>query len=61
MSMTSHITELRRKHEVLSAEVDKALRNPGADALSITALKREKLRLKDQISRLEPSLAQPTA
>lgn len=56
MSLTSHITELRRKHEALSVEVDKAMRKPAVDALSITAMKRQKLRIKDQILRLqEPS------
>lgn len=53
MSLTSHITELRRKHEALSVEVDKALQKPGANALNITAMKRQKLRIKDQITRLE--------
>ncbi|WP_374272659.1 YdcH family protein [Paenirhodobacter enshiensis] len=57
MSMTSHITELRRKHEVLSDQVNRALKSPGADALTIAALKREKLRIKDQISRLEQPAA----
>lgn len=53
MSLTSHITELRRKHEALSAKVDAAVRSPGADDLSITDLKRQKLRIKEQINRLE--------
>lgn len=57
MSLTSHITELRRKHEVLSDRVERALKSPGEDALTIAALKREKLRIKDQISRLEQPAA----
>lgn len=53
MSLTSHITELRRKHQVLSSEVEKATRHPGMDDLLIADLKKQKLRIKEQISRLE--------
>ncbi|HEY0214176.1 MAG TPA: DUF465 domain-containing protein [Paenirhodobacter sp.] len=53
MSLTSHITELRRKHLALSQEVEKATRSPGIDDLLISELKKQKLRIKEQISRLE--------
>ncbi len=52
MSMTSHLQELRRKHEALSNRVDEAQRNPGMDRLAIVQLKKQKLRLKEEISRL---------
>ena len=52
MSLTSHLQELRRKHETLSAEVEAAERHPAADALAVTAMKRQKLKLKEEINRL---------
>ncbi len=52
MSVASHVEELRKKHRVLSEAVEKAQNSPGSSDLEITAMKREKLRLKEQISRL---------
>jgi len=52
MSLSAHVSELRRKHEALDARIAKELQSPGTDDLTITALKREKLHLKEQISRL---------
>ncbi len=52
MSVTSHVEELRRKHQVLSDAVEKAQRSPGASDLEIVAMKRQKLRIKEEISRL---------
>ena len=52
MSVTSHVEELRRKHQVLSDAVEKAQRSPGTNDLEIIAMKRQKLRLKEEISRL---------
>lgn len=52
MSVASHVEELRRKHRVLSEAVEKAQNRPASDDTEIAAMKREKLRLKEQISRL---------
>ena len=52
MSLSSHIVELKKKHETLSVEVEHAQRAPSIDRLEIADLKRQKLRLKDEISRL---------
>ncbi|MBB1490116.1 MULTISPECIES: YdcH family protein [unclassified Paracoccus (in: a-proteobacteria)] len=52
MSVQSHVAELRRKHQVLSDEVERAQRAPGTDDLSISTMKKEKLRLKEEIERL---------
>lgn len=52
MSVSSHLDELRRKHAVLEQKIETELRSPGSDDLQITEMKREKLRLKDEISRL---------
>lgn len=53
MTLTSHIAELRRKHQVLSEAVEAAQRAPGTDALSLAQMKKRKLILKEQISRLQ--------
>ncbi len=53
MSVSSHVQELRKKHEALSSQVEAAQRSPAYDALAIQEMKRRKLRLKEQIERLE--------
>jgi hypothetical protein len=53
MSLGSHITELRKKHEALASEVERAARSPGANDLEIARMKKQKLQLKEQIHRLE--------
>jgi hypothetical protein len=52
MSVSSHLVELRRKHAVLEEKIETELRSPGSHDLDIAALKKEKLRLKDEITRL---------
>ncbi|MBV0892025.1 YdcH family protein [Paracoccus sp. Z118] len=52
MSVASHVQELRRKHQTLSDAVERAQRQPGTDDLTLTEMKREKLRLKEEITRL---------
>lgn len=52
MTMTSHLQELRRKHENLSTMVEKAQRSPAMDALTIADMKKQKLRIKEEIRRL---------
>ena len=52
MSLTSHLQELKRKHQNLSEEVEQAQRSPGTDDLAIAAMKKQKLRLKEEIERL---------
>jgi hypothetical protein len=52
MSVSSHLAELKRKHEHLNIEVEEAQRAPGVDDLKISALKKQKLKLKEEIERL---------
>ena len=52
MTLSSHLQELKKKHESLSMLVEDAQRSPGADELHITDLKKQKLRLKEEIQRL---------
>lgn len=52
MSLSSHLEELRRKHQSLSEEVERAQRSPSTSDVHITELKKQKLRLKEEIQRL---------
>jgi hypothetical protein len=52
MSLNAHLTELKRKHQHLSIEVEEAQRAPGVDGLQVATLKKQKLRLKEEIRRL---------
>ena len=40
MSVSAHLTELKKKHESLGLEVEKAQRSPGIDDLHIAQLKK---------------------
>ena len=52
MSLTSHLQELRRRHKALADKVEEAQRAPGVNDLTVADLKKQKLRLKEEISRL---------
>ncbi len=52
MSVSSHLDQLRQKHEALKDRIREEERRPAVDSLEITALKREKLHIKEQIERL---------
>lgn len=57
MSLSSHLQELKKKHQVLSERVEEAQRAPGTDDLQIADLKKQKLRLKEEISRISSEMA----
>jgi hypothetical protein len=52
MSLSSHLQELKKKHQHLSEAVEAAQRAPGADDLEIARMKKQKLQLKEEITRL---------
>ena len=54
MSLSSHLQELKKKHRVLSDAVEEAQRSPGVDDLRVSQLKKQKLKLKEEITRLSP-------
>ncbi len=54
MSLSSHLQELKKKHYALSEAVEEAQRAPGVDDLRIADLKKRKLRIKEEITRLAP-------
>ena len=56
MSLASHVESLKRKHAKLEDEIAETERHPGADHIEIAAMKREKLRVKDEIEKHQGSL-----
>ncbi|MCT4557546.1 MAG: DUF465 domain-containing protein [Pelagimonas sp.] len=52
MSLSSHLHELKKKHQTLSDAVEAAQRAPGTNDLDIADMKKQKLRLKEEIERL---------
>ena len=54
MSMQNHINELSNKHRDLDNKIRHAQRRPAIDSLELTKLKREKLKLKEELSLLVP-------
>ena len=52
MSLSSHLQELKKKHQNLSTAVEEMQRSPGVDDLHVAALKKQKLRIKEEIPRL---------
>ena len=52
MSLQSHLQELQKKHKSLADEVERAQRSPGIDDLHIAELKKRKLKIKEEIARI---------
>ncbi len=52
MSLESHIDALQKEHDRLDGMIARELLHPSADDLELAHMKREKLRLKDEIFRL---------
>ena len=52
MSLQTHLTELERKHQALEREIQDAMAHPSSDDLKVAELKRRKLQLKDEITKL---------
>ncbi|MEQ1890324.1 MAG: DUF465 domain-containing protein [Alphaproteobacteria bacterium] len=56
MRLESDINELQKEHDRLDGLISRELKHPGSDDLELTHMKREKLRLKDEIARLSGAL-----
>jgi hypothetical protein len=52
MSMSSHLSELRKKHQALSDIIEEEQRRLSSDDLNIKQLKLKKLHIKEEIERL---------
>ncbi len=54
MSMQSHLAELERRHAALERKIETALLHPSTDSLELSDMKRQKLKLKDQLELIRP-------
>lgn len=52
MALEAHIKELSDKHRKLEEQIQAEMTSPVWDEIRVAALKKEKLRLKDEIERL---------
>lgn len=52
MSLQGHILELQRRHNAIEKEIEEEQHHPNFDEAKVLELKRKKLSLKDEISKL---------
>jgi hypothetical protein len=52
MAVESHIREIADKHQKLQELIEAEMAHSGWDEMRVAALKKEKLRLKDELERL---------
>lgn len=50
------LAELEREHRVLDQDIDRLVNTPPVDLLAVQRLKKKKLALKDQISKLKSDI-----
>lgn len=55
-SLRDQLEELKREHKSIDEQIEQMSRAQAADFLTIAKLKKEKLRVKDMISRIESML-----
>jgi hypothetical protein len=53
MTVDSHIHQLEQRHKELEDKLEQALSHPSADDMEISAIKRQKLQIKDRIQQLK--------
>jgi len=53
MTVEGHLEALRRKHFTLEEEITSTGSRPSPDQTELTRLKREKLKIKEEIERIE--------
>ncbi|MBL6852027.1 MAG: DUF465 domain-containing protein [Alphaproteobacteria bacterium] len=56
MALQGHIDELSEKHKKLEERIHEEMSHPDWDETQIAALKKEKLRIKDELLRLQSSI-----
>jgi len=56
MSLRNHLDELVNKHRTIDGKIHDAEASPSTDDLKVVQLKREKLRIKDEITRIAAEL-----
>ena len=56
MALNGHVQELTDKHKNLEEMIEAEMAHPDWDEIRVAALKKEKLRVKDELERLRSSL-----
>jgi hypothetical protein len=56
MALQGHVQELTEKHQKLQDLIESEMRHPDWDEVRVAALKKEKLRIKDELERLRSSV-----
>jgi len=56
MALQGHIQELSEKHQKLEQLIHDEMAHPDWDEIRVAALKKEKLRIKDELERLRSSV-----
>ncbi len=56
MALQGHMTELSEKHKKLEELIEAEMAHPDWDDVRVAALKKEKLRIKDELERLRSSI-----
>lgn len=60
MALHEHVESLRAKHHNLEAQIAEEMHRPLPDHARVSKLKKEKLRLKEEIERMEPATNEAT-
>jgi hypothetical protein len=60
MSIESHLSELVRRHQAIENAIAQESAHPSANDLRVHELKRKKLVLKDEITKLKQGSPRPT-
>ncbi|MDX2309318.1 MAG: DUF465 domain-containing protein [Hyphomicrobium sp.] len=53
MALSAHLQELSEKHRQLDRRIEQEMARPGSDDLEIRRMKQQKLKIKEEIDRLE--------
>ena len=57
MSIETHLEQLESKRQALKEKLQERLTHPSVDDLEIAEIKRQKLHLKDEITKLQTEIA----
>ncbi len=53
MAISAHLHELSEKHRQLDRRIEEEMARPGSDDVEIRRMKRQKLKIKEEIDRLQ--------
>jgi hypothetical protein len=53
MTLAGHLAELSEKHRMLELKIQEEVSRPGSDDLQINRLKKEKLKIKEEMLKLQ--------